>query len=325
MLAVGLLGLTTALALADGKANSYETIFSQNPFRLKAPAPPPDPAASQPPAPPTPQPTVKLTGITTILSGKPKAILEITEPGGKGPAKQRILEEGIRLDTIEILAINVASNLVTVRIGDAETNLTFASAETTKTPGPPGAPGVVPGAPFVRPPGFPAIPGAVMSPTPFVPGGAAAPSASPSSVFVAGGGGAASATGGGSAVTTFGATSPTAAAGAGIPRVPGVGAYGTPTPNPSILGAMDTGLRTIPTRPIRTDGTAPQTPAGGASGRPMTREEVDMLIELNRVRKPANAPPLPPTSLSSMIDHPDTKYFPPSMQSPPAPPVVPNQ
>jgi hypothetical protein len=53
----------------------------------------------------------------------------------------------------------------------------------------------------------------------------------------------------------------------------------------------------------------------------MTREEADLLIEMNRLRKPANAPPLPPTSLSSMIDHPDTRYFPktPAQTAPPVP------
>jgi hypothetical protein len=319
---LGVLGLTTALVLADVKSSPYETIVSRNPFGLKPPPPPPDPSASQPPAPPTPMPTTKLTGITTILAGKPKAILEITEPGGKGP-KQRILQEGERLDTIEVVSINVASNLVKVRIGDTETNLTFASAETAKTAGPPGAPGVVPGAPPFKPPGFPTVPGIPM-PAAIRPAGAAVPGASPSSVFVAGGGGSggAPATGSRSAVTTFGAASPTPATGTGIPPVPAVGTYGTPTPSLSTPGGVDMGLRTIPTRQMRTDQMSPQ----GANGRPMTREEVDMLIELNRVRKPANAPPLPPTSLSSMIDHPDTKYFPPSMQQPqPAQQAAPNQ
>jgi len=295
LLAVGVLGLTTALVLAEVKSNPnpYETIFSRNPFGLKPPPPPPDPNASQPAAPPAPQPTTKLTGITTILAGKPKAILEITEPGGKGPAKQRILQEGERLDTIEVVSINVASNLVKVRIGDLETNLTFASAETAKPSGPPGPPGAVP----VRPPGFPMMPG-IPTPTAVRPAGAAAPAGSPSSIFVAGSGGSggASATGSRSAVTTFGAASPTPTTGAGIPPVPSVGTYGAPTPTLSTPGGVNTGSRTIPTRQMRADPTTPSvTPQ-------MTREQHTLLLDLNRLANEQSGRKMPPIPGASFMN-----------------------
>jgi hypothetical protein len=63
------------------------------------------------------------------------------------------------------------------------------------------------------------------------------------------------------------------------------------------------------------------TPAD-ASSKPLSPEAVALLIEANRERNRGTfKPPLPPTSLSHLIDHPDTQYFPPSMQAqPPQPP-----
>jgi len=269
-------------------------------------------------------PKVELKGITTILSSK-KAVLEITEPGGKGGTQSKILVEGERVDSVEVLTINADAKepYVTVRIGDTETNLTFAKVEAGKSG--PAAPAAGP-TPVFRPPGFPATPG-VLTPTMINPAGAAAASPSGSSVFVMGAGGTPAATGGG--VVTYGAATPATTGGA-VPGVPSAASLARPAINPAVPTAYGTpgvsvttdgGIRTIPTRPIRTDTpTATPTPTAPSNMKPMTREEVDLLIEINREKnRGKNMPPLPPTSLSPFIDHPDTKHFPPSMQPPPAP------
>ncbi|MBK8001000.1 MAG: hypothetical protein IPK15_20390 [Verrucomicrobia bacterium] len=152
----GLVWLATASVLvgggenlsADTKANPYEAIVERNPFGLKPPpppAPPEDPSTKVPPAPPA---TVEVTGITSILSSK-RALLEII-PGPGKPMIKPILSEGERVDSIEVISINVEKNEVVVKNGGVVTNLTFKIAKST--PGP-SAPGVVP--PPVAPGSFP--------------------------------------------------------------------------------------------------------------------------------------------------------------------------
>ena len=152
----GLVWLATASMLvsgagnsrADTKANPYEAIVERNPFGLKPPpppAPPEDPSTKAPPAPPA---TVEVTGITSILSSK-RALLEII-PGPGKPMIKPILSEGERVDSVEVVSINVEKNEVVVKNGGVITNLTFKVAKSTPGPAVPGmvpppvAPGSVP-------------------------------------------------------------------------------------------------------------------------------------------------------------------------------------
>jgi hypothetical protein len=136
---------TCASLLADAKVNPYEPIVERNPFGLKPP-PPPDPDAGKPPPPPpAPLATVDLTGITSILSSK-RALLEIV-PGPGKPMIKPILAEGERVESVEVVSINVEKNEVTIKNGNTVTNLTFTVAKATTTPQPPppgGLPGMVP-------------------------------------------------------------------------------------------------------------------------------------------------------------------------------------
>ncbi len=195
----GLVWLATASMLvsgagnsrADTKANPYEAIVERNPFGLKPPpppAPPEDPSTKAPPAPPA---TVEVTGITSILSSK-RALLEII-PGPGKPMIKPILSEGERVDSVEVVSINVEKNEVVVKNGGVITNLTFKVVKSTPVSGVPGgvpppvAPGSVPppvshttynnygtggrgvmmggGAPAVAPAANPANPAAAGAPT----------------------------------------------------------------------------------------------------------------------------------------------------------------
>jgi hypothetical protein len=329
-LSVWALGVAAAVVAAEPGSNPYESIATRNPFGLKDPPPPPPPPTNQPP--PAPAPTVKLKGITSILGSK-RAVIEVTQAGAKGSPQSgpqsNIMLEGERVDEVTVVSIDVKNNLVLVKIGETETNLTFEKPDAKTAQAAP-APGPMPA---FRPPGFPAMPG-VVTPGMVKPPGAAATTPGGSSVFVMGSGGSPAPSASGASVVTFGAatpagtpsaasglptTSPASSAAAAAARFGSPAAYGTP----SASVGTDTGLRTIPTRQIRTDTVTPTTPA--ATGKTMTREEVDLLIEMNREKnRGKNFPPLPPTSLSPFIDHPDTKSFPPSFQPPtpnPEPPV----
>jgi hypothetical protein len=127
-------------ARADARANPYDSIVERNPFGLKPP-PPPDPDAGKPPPPPpAPLAVVELTGITSILSSK-RALLEIV-PGPGKPMLKPILAEGERVESVEVVSINVEKNEVVLKNGNITTNLTFkvAKASGPATPPPPGAP-----------------------------------------------------------------------------------------------------------------------------------------------------------------------------------------
>lgn len=147
------------LVFADAKVNPYESIVERNPFALKPPpppAPPEDPSAKTPPAPPA---TVELTGITSILTSK-RALLEIV-PGPGKPMLKPILGEGERVESVEVVSINVEKNEVTIKNGSLVTNLTFKVAKSTDKPAtPPGVPPPAPGFPAVPPPATAGLPGA---------------------------------------------------------------------------------------------------------------------------------------------------------------------
>src|SRR5688572_18158868 len=127
-------------AWADTSVNHYEMIVERNPFGLKPPPPPPDPSEINKP-PPTPPATVELTGITSILSSK-RALFEII-PGPGKPMIKPILAEGERIESVEVVSINVDKNEVTVKNGGLITNLTFKVAKSGPTPAVP-VPGTIP-------------------------------------------------------------------------------------------------------------------------------------------------------------------------------------
>lgn len=111
---------TGDLARAGVDANPFVTILEGNPFRLR-PEPPPQPEAPPPPAPAVPLATVELTGITSILSSE-RALLEIV-PGPGKPMVRPILAAGERIDSVELLAIDLARGEVTIRNGNVTTNV----------------------------------------------------------------------------------------------------------------------------------------------------------------------------------------------------------
>ena len=125
--------LTLAMALGGGahsfggvSVNPFACIVDGNPFRLK-PEPPPVPEPLPPPAPPAPLATVEVTGITDILNSR-RALLEIV-PGPGKPMLKPILGEGERVESVEVVSINVERGEVMVRNGTVLTNLTLKVAK----------------------------------------------------------------------------------------------------------------------------------------------------------------------------------------------------
>jgi hypothetical protein len=178
-----------------------------------------------------------------------RALLEIIEqePGKAGtPPRKPILREGERDGSVEVLAINVEKNQVTIRNGTVETNITFEVQKTAATAAVPGAP---PALPTMRP-----APPLTAFPPPANPPGAGPTIITRDGVSLSAGSG----------VTVFGANSATAPASTGLtsptittpygaPNTTTYGASGTATP----IGAAQGGLR-IPPRQVRN----PQDPTG---------------------------------------------------------------
>jgi hypothetical protein len=237
---------------AEISDNPYSTILARNPFGLKDPPPPPPPPADNTPA--APPAKVTVTGFVSMF-GQPQVLLEIfDEPGKAGTPKKPILREGERMGAVEVLAIDVTKNIVKIRNGNSETNLTFEVAKTTAGP--------VPGTP--PPPAPLPTPGMPQAGLPGQPPGVGAPTVV----------GANAGNSGGSGVTLMG--------GGSTPP-------GSPTATPSImtgsipppLGTTDpSGLRSIPTRPIRTD----------ANGNPIPGAMPPQFPQLPRTY---TAPPVP--------------------------------
>ncbi|HTD87943.1 MAG TPA: hypothetical protein VK850_15320 [Candidatus Binatia bacterium] len=255
--ALAVLALANGVARANVEGNPYATIVDRNPFALKPPPPPPPPPETT--APPVPMAKVTLTGIVSTF-GEPRALFEIIEDAKAGTTPKRpILREGERLGPVEVLGIDVVKNMVRLRNSGVETNVTF-NVEVAKAGPVPGGLGV-PGAPpaFTPPP--------INVPQPL----GHSPQASSPTVISPNG----AAPGGG--VTLMG-NNAAASTTAGLP-----GALG---------GSADGGMRTIPSRPLRTEN------AANNSGPPMTKEQADLLMEVNRLR---GGPPLPPTSLTPII------------------------
>ncbi len=139
------LGLAACATLrADIDPVRFQSIVDRNPFGLQ-PLPPPVTKENVPPPPPVQLATIKLTGITSMLAIR-KACLEIIPAPGKAMLKP-ILSEGEKIDSVEVLTIDVERNQVLVRNGPVTTNLTFEVAKSTPV-APVGAgpgPGVPPG------------------------------------------------------------------------------------------------------------------------------------------------------------------------------------
>jgi hypothetical protein len=241
---------------ADVNKNPYEVISDRNPFGLKPPPPPIVEAPAPPLTPPTPPATVEVTGITSILDNK-RVLLEIV-PGPGKPMIKPILKEGERVESIEVVSINVEKNEVVIKNGNLVTNLTFKVAKAT---------------PAVAVPGPPVVPGFVPPPHP-IPQPATTfnnnnTGSGRNNVMVAGGAPTAPATPN-AASAAFGGTQQ------GYGGAPAVGGAGD-----------NSGFRSIPSRNIRSTAPQPEIP----------RDQQHLLIELNRVANEGNprAAPLPPT------------------------------
>jgi hypothetical protein len=210
---------------------------------------------------------VELTGITSILSSK-RALLEIV-PGPGKPMLKPILAEGERVESVEVVSINVDKNEVVVKNGGVTTNLTFKVAKSTPTAGAPGVP--VPGA----------IPGQI--PRPGVPVPPVQTSYNNPSYNNNSGGG------GRNAVMMAGGEN-VAPASAGVPALGGASVNANaPTLGGAVTG--DGAFRSIPSRNIRT----PQ------QQQAMSPEEQVIDLEYNRIKNqnsPIPLPPLPPTPLT---------------------------
>jgi hypothetical protein len=260
------MGATTLLASAcpslwaDNKVNPYEAIVERNPFALKDPPPPPPPEDPSTKAPPAPLATVELTGILNIL-GPPQALLEII-PGPGKPMLKPVLREGERVESVEVVSIDIQKNEVTIKNGLTVTNLTFKVAKSAPpTPTPP-VPGIIPGKP------------AVPVPQPTQTSYNNNQGSGRYNVMVAGGS---------AAPASYGGAQNTGAAG-----YTGVNPSGA-----NLTGGTDGGFRSIPSRNLRSN---PQ-----AALPTMSPEEQVIEIEKNQMlneRLGRVVPPLPPTPLN---------------------------
>ena len=213
-------------AWAEVRSNPYQVIVERNPFGLKPPPPPPDPT---PPGPVIPPPKVILTGIVSAF-GPVRALLEITEqePGKQAKTEKPILREGEKWGPVEVISIDYDKSTVKIRNNGAETNLLFQEAKLTATAAPP--PGIPP------PGGFP-------------PGGSAPTVISPANAAVNSRGGGVTIVGGGGTPAATGA--PAVAPNSAFPGTPATGAPGGSYTAPGYNNSG--GLRTIPSRSLRTD------------------------------------------------------------------------
>jgi hypothetical protein len=284
---VVLLALVATISSAneDTKSNPYESIAARNPFQLNPPPPAPDPNEVAKPPPPI-LATVEVTGVVNLLSKK-KVLLEIVPGPGKPPEK-KTLEEGDRVDTVEVLFIDVDEGMVKINNGGVITNIALRSP--TKAPaGPAGPfPGVQPG--FPPPVLAPNTSAGFVPPT--INPTTGLPNASPydrGNVMVVGGTPAqATPTSSGVIAKPFGAY------GAGSPAAGSSPAYGASPVRGGASGVNVTGggeLRTIPSRPIRTQST---TPADATHNDP-AQQYINMAIQKQQMESRGRPmPPLPP-------------------------------
>lgn len=120
--AAGICGMEVRAVTAGLNANPYEWIVERNPFALRPPAPVGN-VPVIPPVPPQPLAAVEVTGVTSILS-TPRVLLEIV-PGPGKPMLRPILGVGERVDTVEVISINVDRSEVMLRNGSSVTNVSL--------------------------------------------------------------------------------------------------------------------------------------------------------------------------------------------------------
>jgi hypothetical protein len=222
---------------AEARPNPYQAIIERNPFGLKPPPPPPDPT---PPGPVIPPPKVILTGIVSAF-GPVRALLEITEqePGKQAKTEKPILREGEKFGPVEVVSIDYDKSTVKIRNNGAETNLLFAEPKLTATAAAPPLPGIPP-------------PGGIQHP------GSAPTVISPANAAVNSRGGGVTIVGGGAPAAT---SAPAVAPNSGLPGASATGAAGASYTAPGYNNSG--GLRTIPSRSLRTDSFAPQDNSAG--------------------------------------------------------------
>ena len=278
---------------ADTRPNPYLSIADRNPFVLK-PIPPEVPP-QEPTPPPIPLAKVVLTGVTSIF-GPPRALLEITEqePGKQPTVNKRILREGERDGSVEVLSIDVVHTSVRIKNGTVETNVIFEVAKSSPGPtGPTGPTGAMPPpislpsiSPPAAPPSFTSVPTAPAAATPLNIGGDGRERANTGVSFAGG--------------TDL---NPSAAANPFAPR----GGVGTPyaqnvNVNP-LSGGVSTygaGAGSSVSRPLRTA-------TGGPAGPTLTAREADIIFEIEREKfrqtraAGGDAPPLPPTQYTRAL------------------------
>lgn len=137
-LIVGLGWSGSATAVAGGFVNPFLEIVDRNPFSLRPP-----PVVEVEPVLPTqpvvPPAIVEVTGITSILA-QPRALLEIV-PGPGKPMLKPILGVGERMESIEVISIDVAKAEVVIRNGLLVTNVPLKVAKAgAPLPGPAATP-----------------------------------------------------------------------------------------------------------------------------------------------------------------------------------------
>lgn len=267
-----LIGGVACTALADITEDRYSGIVTRNPFGLKPPPPPVDPESLKPPPPPLQLADVTLTGMTSIFASK-RALLEIIPAPGK-PAIKATLAEGERIESVELVTINLDKNEVTIKNGPVLTNITFKIAKSGPATPPPPGPGVA--VPGFNPP---------KAPPPQAAAYGVEQSGGRNSVMVAGGGG-----------------SPAPAPAAfntgvnpGVAPSGGAGVYGGVSP---VAAGANDGLRTLPQRPIRStspqvDPQASQTPQMNEGNRAM--QYLQMRLSEEQAKQQGRPhPPIPP-------------------------------
>jgi hypothetical protein len=263
---------------AETKSNPYGPIIERNAFGLRPPPPPQ--ADTPPPAPPVPLAKITLTGITSMFGPSSKrALLEVVEQeAGKaaGTPRKPILREGERDGSVEVLTIDVEKNIVRVRNGTVETNLTFEvvkSSPSAGVPGPavaavaPATPTLVAAAPPSPPPVF--TPAPVAGPTIISRNSSSSATLGGSAVTVMGGGPVSSFNqpAAGSSPNTYAAASSYPAAPTYAGSSPAVSTISSP--GVTALGANpETGGLQVPNRPVRTQ---PIQNSGGQEARVLER------------------------------------------------------
>lgn len=254
--------------LAAAADNPYQPIVERNSFGLKPPPPPRSDVP--PPPPPAPLAKVTLTGITSMFGPSSKrALLEIIEqePGKAATPRKPILREGERDGAVEVLSIDVEKNMVKIRNGAVETNITFEVAKSSSGNSASAAPVQPITASFPSPPATTSIPSFNAGTT----------TSEPTIISRA------------SANDSFNRKSVTLL-GNNLAAAP-TPAYASAGSSLQAYSGSDR-LRS-PSRELRT-----QTPPLG-NQKPMTAEESFIALEINReLNKGKNLPPLPFTPLT---------------------------